>query len=258
MTQDYRPAAYTDPAYAPPTLIDTTAAPSEDPSGPGVADVAKDQATQLGQSATDATQHVAEVAKEQVAAVASETGRQAKDLMQQAQTELAEQASAQQQRVAAGLRSLGDELHSMSRHNGDKGVATDLASQAASKTHDVAGWLDEREPGQLVSELRDFARRHPGAFLGAALGAGLVAARLGRGAVAAASDDDASPPDATSAPLPSGASAPSYQEPQTGSLGSSMDEGTPPPTPYSGVTPPASIDELGLASPLHHPNAGLR
>ena len=71
--------------------------------------------------AAEAGQHVTEVAKDQATAVASETGRQARDLLRQAQSELAEQAGAQQQKVAAGLRSIGEELTSMSGHDGDKG-----------------------------------------------------------------------------------------------------------------------------------------
>ena len=258
MTQDYPPPSYAPTSYAPQTIIDPTVDPSEGTSDAGAAEIAKDQASQLGRSATDATQHVAGVAKEQVSAVVSETGRQAKDLLQQAQTELAEQASAQQQRVAAGLRSLGDELHSMSRHDGDKGVATDLARQAAGKTHDVAGWLDDREPGQLVSELRAFGRRRPGAFLAAALGAGLVAARLGRGVAGAASDDDASPSVAGSASSSPTASIPTYAQPGAVSPATPINAAAPAPAAYAGVTPRDSLDELGSASPLATPSGDQR
>jgi hypothetical protein len=92
MTQDYPPPpAYAPTSYAPETFIDPTVDPPGDPSGAGAAEGAKNQASQLGNSATDATQHVAGVAKEQVSVVTAETGRQAKDVLQQAQTELAEQ-----------------------------------------------------------------------------------------------------------------------------------------------------------------------
>jgi hypothetical protein len=188
MSQSYPP-----PNYAQAALIDTpnyTTPTYTD--GQATADVAKGQASQLGQSAADAGQHVTEVAKDQAAAVVTETGRQAKDLLRQAHSELADQAGAQQQKVASGLRSIGDELTSMSDHDGDKGVATDLAKQAAGKAHDIAGWLDDREPGQLLSEVRSFARDRPVAFLAIALGAGLVTARMGRGVAGASSDDESS------------------------------------------------------------------
>ena len=146
MTQSYPP-----PDYAQPAVIETTiySEPTytDESQTPGTTDVAKDQASQLGQSASDAGQHVAEVAKDQVGAVVGETSRQAKDLLRQAQSELTEQAGAQQQKVASGLRSIGDELTSMSTHDGDKGVATDLAKQVAGRAHDVAGWLEGPRAG---------------------------------------------------------------------------------------------------------------
>ena len=191
MTQSFQPQNYppptsiTEPPYSEPTYSDG------DSSG-GTADVVKDQASQFGQGAAEAGQHVADVAQDQATAVVSEAGRQAKDLLRQAQSELAEQAAAQQQRVAAGLRSLGEELTSMSEHDGDRGVAADLAKQAAGRAEGIAGWLDEREPGQLLSEVRSFARERPVAFLAIAFGAGVVTARLGRGLAGASSDDEPS------------------------------------------------------------------
>ena len=107
----------------------------------------------------------------------------------QARTELSEQANAQQQRLASGLHALGDELHSMTQHSDQPGVATDLARQGAGKSHDIASWLEDREPGQLVAELQSFARQRPGTFLLAAAGAGLLAGRLTRGVKDASSDD---------------------------------------------------------------------
>jgi hypothetical protein len=58
-----------------------------------------------------------------------------------------------------------------------------VARQAADRADRVADWLGEREPGDLVEEVRSLARRRPGAFLlGAAL-AGVVVGRLTRGVV---------------------------------------------------------------------------
>ncbi len=168
-------------------------AAADDGGQAGTVDVAKDQAASVGQSAADAGQHVAGVAQEQAKNVVAEAGSQAKDLLGQARTELGEQANAQQQRLAASLHALGEELHSMTQHSDRPGVATDLAGQGASKSHDVASWLEEREPGHLVQELQSFARRRPGTFLLAAAGAGVLAGRLTRGVKAASSDDSTDP-----------------------------------------------------------------
>jgi hypothetical protein len=66
-------------------------------------------------------------------------------------------------------------------------LATELTREASGRIHDWAGWLESREPADLLDEIREFARRRPGVFLlGAAL-AGVAAGRLTRGAVAASS-----------------------------------------------------------------------
>jgi hypothetical protein len=244
MSQSYPPPDYAQgalidaPNYTTPTYTD----------GQATADVAKDQANQLGQSAADAGQHVTDIAKDQAAVVASETGRQAKDLLRQAEAELADQAGAQQQKVASGLRSIGDELTSMSDHDGDKGVATDLAKQAADKAHDIAGWLDDREPGQLLSEVRSFARERPVAFLAIALGAGLVTARLGRGVAGANSDDE-------SASTPASGSR---DVPLQAGFGSDEVASSVPPIAYDGAVPETQILGSGLTEPQGYSSGGLR
>jgi hypothetical protein len=153
---------------------------------PSTTTVAKDEAASVGETAKEATSQVATTATEQAKNVAGETKRQAKDLINQAGSQVTEQAGAQKQKAAGGLRSLGDELRSMAEGTGAQGGMTgDLARQAADKAHELAGWLDQRDPGSLLEEIRQLARRKPGTFLiGAAL-AGVAAGRLTRGAVAA-------------------------------------------------------------------------
>jgi hypothetical protein len=168
----------------------------------GTIDVARDQASDVTEGAVEASQHVAGIAKSQVSNVAEETGRQAKDLLEQARTELTAQAGRQQQRIADGLRALADELHSMTQHGGHSGVATELADQGGQKSKDIASWLDEREPGRLIEEVKTFARQRPGAFLLLATGLGLAAGRLTRGLTDVASGDGAATGDAASARMP--------------------------------------------------------
>jgi hypothetical protein len=160
--------------------------PTDAPSG---IDVAKDQAASVGHGAADAGQHIADVAKDQAQSVVAEAGNQTADLVRQARIELADQADAQRQRVARGVHALGDELQSMAERSERPGVATDLARQASSKSHDIASWLDSREPGHLVQEVQAFARQRPGTFLLVAAGAGLLAGRLTRGVKDASSTD---------------------------------------------------------------------
>ena len=144
-------------------------------------DVAKDQASGVKDSAKESAQHVTGVAKEQASQVTSEAGRQAKDLLAQGRDELQQQASTQHQRAASGLHALGDELHSMAHGSQDQGVATDLARQAGDRAKSAAQWLESREPGDVLQEVKSFARQRPATFLGVAALAGIVVGRLGRG-----------------------------------------------------------------------------
>jgi hypothetical protein len=68
-------------------------------------------------------------------------------------------------------------------------VASDLTRQASDKARDLAGWLESREPGDLLEEVRDLARRKPGTFLLGAAAAGVLAGRLTRSAIDVKRDD---------------------------------------------------------------------
>jgi hypothetical protein len=183
MTEGYQtyPATDAETEYLPP-VTPGAVAPYE--SGQGeqkTTEVAKEQAADLKQGTVQAGQHVASVAKDQAATVTSEASKQAKNLLGQARSELSQQASTQQQRVADGLKSLSQELHSMSQHSDQPGPVAQLARHGAQATEQVASWFDGRDPGALVEEVRSFARRRPGTFLLLAAGAGLMAGRLTRG-----------------------------------------------------------------------------
>jgi uncharacterized protein YjbJ (UPF0337 family) len=155
-------------------------------------EVARDQAGQLGASTADAGRHVVGTAKEQVGQVTDQARREAKDLLRQARGQVTEQARGGQQKVTGTLRALAAELHEMTGGE-NRGPASDLAAQAASRVDDLAGWLDQREPADLLEDLRSFARRRPGAFLAGAAIAGVLAGRLTRGAVDARRDTDSGP-----------------------------------------------------------------
>jgi len=145
---------------------------------------AKERAAEVKDTSVAAGQHVAGVAKDELHKVGSETKQQAKDLYRQTQTELKDQAASQQKRVASGIRSLSDEFGSMAEKSETQGVASDLAQQAATRAAGVADWLDQRDPGALLEEVKGFARRRPGVFIAIAAVAGVVAGRLTRSVIA--------------------------------------------------------------------------
>ena len=159
--------------------------------GASKTDAAKDEAADLKRQATDSAQTVAETAQTEAANVAAEVKTNARDLMYQAKSDLTDQAGAQQQKVAEGLRSISTELHTMATASDQPGVASDLVRQAAERSSAVAGWLDGRDPGSLLTEVKSFARQRPGTFLLLAAGAGVLAGRLGRSLSAGAPETGA-------------------------------------------------------------------
>jgi len=161
------------------------------------ADTAREQAKDVAQQGVEGGKHVAAVAADQAKEVASETARQASALFEQARSELAEQLSSQQGRVADQLHSLSKEFGSMASRSEEDGLAKDLAQQASQRVGTVAHWLEDREPGALVDELRRFARNRPGTFLAVAAGLGLVAGRMTRGVRAGAQEEELSAPSAS-------------------------------------------------------------
>lgn len=154
-------------------------------------DTAKDEAADVKRQATESAQNVAETAKAEAANVAAEVKTNAKDLLYQAKSDLTDQAGVQQQKVAEGLRSISTELSSMASASDQPGMASDLVRQAAERSSAVASWLDGRDPGSLVTEVKSFARQRPGTFLLLAAGAGILAGRLSRSLSAGAPDSAA-------------------------------------------------------------------
>lgn len=141
---------------------------------------AKDEAATVAGETAGAVQGVAETAKAEVANVASEAKTNAKDLLHQAKSDLTAQAETQQQKAAEGIRKISEELHTMAGAPEEQGVAADIVRQAADRSASVASWLENRDPGSVLEEVKSFARQRPGTFLLLAAGAGMVAGRLGR------------------------------------------------------------------------------
>jgi hypothetical protein len=216
------------------------ATPAGSPAGQPTTQVARDEATEVGRTAADAGRQVAGTAAEQASNVAQEVKTQARDLVGEARGQVQDQARAGQQKAADGIRALSQELREMADGSQQSGTVSEVARQAAERADRLADWLGRREPGDLVEEVRSFARRRPGAFLLGAAAAGVVVGRLTRGAVDSARTD--------SGPAPQHlAGAPTYRtavppSPYPGGLD------VPPAVPLDTPTPPR-----GQAVPPHLP-----
>jgi hypothetical protein len=209
---------------------------------------ARDEAANVSQSARAAAGSVTSTAAEQARNVAEETRQQAADLLGEARSQIQEQVSGQQRKAAQSLHTLAGQLSDMAAKNGDASMATRLAEEAANRVHGAAAWLDGREPGDLLGEVRDFARRRPGTFLlGAAL-AGVLAGRMTRGVTAASRSGEPGP----SGPGHSGTST-------AGALDAAQPAGTwpaPPPAPVPSPTPSAGPVPAPVPSPGAQPGMG--
>jgi hypothetical protein len=164
------------PGPVPPAPAPPTRQSGEPPTGGEVAGTAKEKARE-----------VAGEAGRQARDVTAEAGERARDLVYEARGQLRSQASTQRDRAAANVRSFSDELAKMAT-SGQSGPATTLVREAADRARAFATYLEEREPGDLLEEVREFARRRPGVFLLGAAIAGVLAGRLTRSVTAATTE----------------------------------------------------------------------
>ncbi len=175
------------------TYSSTTAGASSSPDS--TTGVATDQAKQVGQDALDSGKQVAGVAADQAKSVASEAGTQAKNLLGEARSQLSDQASTQQNNLAAWLKSIVEELEKMANGTNDPnqgGAAASLMSQVSDRAKGASTWLEDHEPSDLLASTTRFARQRPGLFLALAGTAGVLAGRLTRGLTADASSSASS------------------------------------------------------------------
>jgi len=196
-------------------------------------DSTQEQAKQAAGTAADQTRHVAGVARGEAQRVAGEARSHARGLLDQATSQLEDQSRTQKDRLADTVGSLARDLDSMASQ-GDAGLAAELAREVAQRAHTVADRLEGREPRELLDDVRDFARRRPGVFLGGALVAGIVAGRLTRGAREAHGSSAGAPssPAPVPAPRPATTSGPlrtGEQELGTAAGTPLAGTGTPPP-----------------------------
>ena len=157
-------------------------------------DVAASEAQNVKDTAVQAGSQVAATAADQAKEVVQETQRQAKDLLDQGRSQVREQAISQQQKAGQTLNSLAKELRGLAdgSSQGAPGPARDLLQQASGLIDDFAHKLQTRDPGELLDEVRRFARRKPGLFLLGAATAGIVAGRLTSGVRAGHTDSSSS------------------------------------------------------------------
>src|SRR5829696_4077046 len=129
-------------------------------------DVAMGEAGTVKDTAVGAGKNVASTARDEAANVVSTAGTQAKNLWGTVTDEVRSQGRNQQSRLAEAVHSVAQELGSMGAKSEQSGPVADLAQQASRRAGEVGHWLENKEPSEVLDDVRSFARRRPAMFLG--------------------------------------------------------------------------------------------
>lgn len=146
---------------------------------------ATDKAKEAASTAADQGKQVAGTAKEEVQNVAGTAKEQARnvvgDTVKQVQSQVGSQATSQRDKLSETLRTFGDDLEKMVQGEGSgSGIAADIAREVSDRVRSISSQIENREPADLLDDVRSFARRKPGVFLLGALVAGVAAGRVFR------------------------------------------------------------------------------
>ncbi|MBI2710567.1 MAG: hypothetical protein HYX34_12885 [Actinobacteria bacterium] len=162
------------------TLAGTTGtgAPTGTPGSTGSSrtDLAKDQAAGAAETAKAQAGQVTEQVKQQVSSLTEEARDRVTNVARDARSQLQEQGDQQASKVAGAIRDYGHQLRSMA-DSGEDGQLTGIARSIADQLESTADRLEHGGVSGMVSDVQDFARRRPAAFL---IGAGLLGFGVGR------------------------------------------------------------------------------
>lgn len=109
---------------------------------------------------------------EQVKQKAREMGGQAAERLSSAASDQVHRATGELGAMASALRDAGGRL------SGESMMSGKLIQGAAEKLDELSRRLDNRDLSEMVTEVRGWARRNPGAFIGAAVAVGFLASRF--------------------------------------------------------------------------------
>lgn len=131
-------------------------------------DVAKEEASRLG-----------EEVKREAGQVTDEAKRQGRELMNETKERLRQEADHQSERTASGLRSMSGELRSMADSSDEpQSNVAHWVRRGAEEIDSFAERLDHDGFDGVVRDVSGFARRNPTTFFAATFGVGLLAGRV--------------------------------------------------------------------------------
>jgi hypothetical protein len=145
-----------------------------------VVETARDAGTDVVGTARDAGADVARTAKEEARQVAHTAADQAQQVGVGVRQRVREEVDRQHRQVVDRVGTFAEELYTMAAQRPDT-PASELVGLLAGRSRTFAAYLDQHGPEKVLHEVQDFARRRPGTFLVAAVAAGFVVGRLGKG-----------------------------------------------------------------------------
>lgn len=142
-------------------------------------DEAGDAARSVGTTAKDRASDVATTAGEEVRTVAEDARTQAQHVINRSREQLRSQASEQSTRLASTLRDVAQQMRGMTRGEApSEGPVTDVTASIADTVSRLASRLEQGGVDGAMSDVKRYARNHPGMFLAGALGAGFLIGRV--------------------------------------------------------------------------------
>jgi hypothetical protein len=150
-----------------------------------VADVATTEAADVASTAAEGARDLVDEASAQARAVASQTKQQLDRLVMQSRDELRLQAEQRGSQAAGQLRTLSQQLTALAEGRPEgAGPLVGYLEDVQSQIRRLTSRLEHGGTQGLVDDVSSFARRRPGVFLAAAVGAGFVAGRVLRATAA--------------------------------------------------------------------------
>ena len=149
-----------------------------------VKDTAAAKAGDMKDVAAEGAGQVMAVGKDELARLTDEARGHVQSMWSQAGDQVREQTGTGIQQVSQLLHTLSAELGEMAAKSDQDGPLAALARQGAASGGRISHWLSQADPGDVLDEIRRFARRRPVVFLGGAALAGVVVGRLSRGLMA--------------------------------------------------------------------------
>ncbi len=131
-------------------------------------------------TAREAGAEVVRTAKDEATVVAHEAADQARRVSSDIKGLVRSQVDRQHHQLAARVGEFAQELYTMAGEQ-PQTPARELVATLAARSSAFAAYLDRHGPDVVLAELQDFARRRPGTFIAAAVAAGFVVGRLGKG-----------------------------------------------------------------------------